>query len=179
MHSRHCQYPALLHWAKTGRLNAPLLTGTDLDVRVVLAGGSPLPSTALFFSMFVKLGITKDGHSPTLVDQGHSCRAIQTLFIWSWHWQHDRHREVDHATYGVKNADSWKKKESTIWNSLKTFQIIFLVKEFKCVLVNWIIDEAISVNSFPREFFSNYRCCRNLVNDWFYFGFLINLEQKF
>lgn len=69
-----------------------------LDVGVVLAGGAPLTSASFFFAVFIKLWVAKDGHSSALIDQGHSCYTIQTLFICSGDWQHHRHRQVDDTT---------------------------------------------------------------------------------
>lgn len=68
-----------------------VILGTDLDVGVVLAGGAPLTSTALLFSVLIELRVAEDGHSPALIDQSHGCRTIQTLFVCSRHRQHHRH----------------------------------------------------------------------------------------
>lgn len=71
---------------------------TNLDVRVVFAGGAPLPSTALLLPVLVKLRVSEDGHSPALVDQRQGRHAVQTLFICRWNGQHYGHRKVDHTT---------------------------------------------------------------------------------
>lgn len=47
-----------------------------LNVGVVLAGGAPLASTALFFAVFIKLWVAKDSNSFALIDKGHGRHTI-------------------------------------------------------------------------------------------------------
>lgn len=75
-HSQHFCWYCKLSSENRNYIPARVISEMYLNVGVVLAGGAPLASTALFFAVFIKLWVAKDSNSFSLIDKGYSCHTI-------------------------------------------------------------------------------------------------------
>lgn len=66
-----------------------------LNIRVLWTGGAPLPGTAFLFPVFIKLWVSENSHTCTLVLKSYSGAAIKLLLVLGANRQDDGNRQVD------------------------------------------------------------------------------------
>lgn len=74
-----------------------IIHNNHLNIRVLWTCGAPLPGTAFLFPVFIKLWVSENSHTCTLVLKSYSSAAIKLLLGLGANRQNDGNRQVDCA----------------------------------------------------------------------------------